>query len=79
MQRLVVRVSLTHSEPLRCSYWNGWSYPLLTHVTRDGWYMGRGGVLILGSLMLWWQVAEQRVIAHPCYTEPLAPEASGGY
>jgi len=63
MRLPILRVTLTHSELRLVSYWNGWRYPLLTQVTVDGYWFGRGGVLIVGPLMFWWQVPERFVSA----------------
>lgn len=57
----VLRGTFLHSEPRRFAYWNGWDKPLLTRVTREGYWVGRGGVLVLGPLMLWWQWPERFV------------------
>lgn len=57
----VLRCTLRHSECARLAYWNGWRYPLLTHVTPEGCWFGRGGVLVIGPLQVWWQVAERFV------------------
>ena len=61
----MIRLTLTHSEPRRVTYWNGWRYPLLVNVTAGGCWFGRGGVLVVGPLMLWWQRAERFVAVEP--------------